>query len=257
MGALSTFRNLAGGRLPPLTRTALLCGLSAFVGALVFFSPGAGGRPAARPLTQGVRLVPPGDVRTESVVLLDSSAVYLPAPSKAAKSGRGEVGQPEDTPFAKATPILQFDPAKPLGEDSTLQVPRQTIPAAAQAIPLAAQEPLTTFGSKGFRDLKIEPRAAFFEVFTMEGGYKSVINGKIAHFYDKNESSSVSFDKNAPLGGNFEVILSVDSLGQAPLGAVLRHSGSKALDDAVRRWAGSIPWGQRLPPGVYRLVVGP
>lgn len=257
MGALSTFRNLAGGRLPPLTRTALLCGLSAFVGALVFFSPGAGGRPAARPLTQGVRLVPPGDVRTESVVLLDSSAVYLPAPSKVAKSGRGEVGQPEDTPFAKATPILQFDPAKPLGEDSTLQVPRQTIPAAAQAIPLAAQEPLTTFGSKGFRDLKIEPRAAFFEVFTMEGGYKSVINGKIAHFDDKNKSSDVSFDKNAPLGGNFEVILSVDSLGQAPLGAVLRHSGSKALDDAVRRWAGSIPWGQRLPPGVYRLVVGP
>ncbi len=257
MGALSTFRNLAGGRLPPLTRTALLCGLTAFVGALVFFSPGAGGRPAARPLTQGVRLVPPGDVRTESVVLLDSSAVYLPAPSKVAKSGRGEVGQPEDTPFAKATPILQFDPAKPLGEDSTLQVPRQTIPAAAQAIPLAAQEPLTTFGSKGFRDLKIEPRAAFFEVFTMEGGYKSVINGKIAHFDDKNKSSDVSFDKNAPLGGNFEVILSVDSLGQAPLGAVLRHSGSKALDDAVRRWAGSIPWGQRLPPGVYRLVVGP
>ena len=257
MGALSTFRNLAGGRLPPLTRTALLCGLSAFVGALVFFSPGAGGRPAARPLTQGVRLVPPGDVRTESVVLLDSSAVYLPAPSKAAKSGRGEVGQPEDTPFAKATPILQFDPAKPLGEDSTLQVPRQTIPAAAQAIPLAAQEPLTTFGSKGFRDLKIEPRAAFFEVFTMEGGYKSVFNGKIAHFDDKNKASNISFDKNAPLGGNFEVILSVDSLGQAPLGAVLRHSGSKALDDAVRRWAGSIPWGQRLPPGVYRLVVGP
>ena len=257
MGALSTFRNLAGGRLPPLTRTALLCGLSAFVGALVFFSPGAGGRPAARPLTQGVRLVPPGDVRTESVVLLDSSAVYLPAPSKVAKSGRGEVGQPEDTPFAKATPILQFDPAKPLGEDSTLQVPRQTIPAAAQAIPLAAQEPLTTFGSKGFRDLKIEPRAAFFEVFTMEGGYKSVINGKIAHLDDKNKSSDVNFDKNAPRGGNFEVILSVDSLGQAPLGAVLRHSGSKALDDAVRRWAGSIPWGQRLPPGVYRLVVGP
>ena len=257
MGALSTFRNLAGGRLPPLTRTALLCGFSAFVGALVFFSPGAGGRPAARPLAQGIRLVPPGDVRTESVVLLDSSAVYLPAPSKSAKSGRGEVGQPEDTPFAKATPILQFDPAKPLGEDSTLQVPRQTIPAAAQAIPLAAQEPLTTFGSKGFRDLKIEPRAAFFEVFSMEGGYKSLINGKIAHFDDKNKTSEVSFDKNAPLGGNFEVILSVDSLGQAPLGAVLRHSSSKALDDAVRRWAGTIPWGQRLPPGVYRLVVGP
>jgi hypothetical protein len=202
-------------------------------------------------------LVPPGDVRTESVVLLDSSAVFLPAPSKVAKPGRGEVGQPEDTPFAKATPILQFDPTKPPSDDSTLQVPRQIIPSAAQAIPLSAQEPLTTFGSKGFRDIKTEPRAAFFEVFPMEGGYKSIINGKIAHFVDKNKTYDVSFGKNSPIGGNFEVILSVDSLGQAPLGAVLRHSGSKALDDVVRRWAESIPWGQRLPPGVYRLVVGP
>lgn len=257
MGALSTFRNLAGGRLPPLTRTALLCGLGTFVGALVFFSPGAGGRPAALPLTQGVRLVPPGDVRTESVVLLDSSTVYLPALSKGAKSVRGEVGQPEDTPFAKAVPILQFDPAKPLGEESTLQVPRQVIPTPAKAIPLVAHEPLTTFGSKGFRDIKIEPRAAFFEVFPVEGGYKSIISGKIPHFDDKNNNSRATFDKNAPLGVYFEVILSVDSLGQAPLGAILRHSDSKAMDEAVRRWAATIPWGQRLPPGVYRLVVGP
>ena len=257
MGALSTFRNLAGGRLPPLTRTALLCGLIAFVGALVFFSPGAGGRPAAQPLTQGVRLVPPGDVRTESVVLLDSSAVYLPAPARSAKAGRGVVGQPEDAPFAASSPILQFDPAKPLGKDSMLQVPRQTIPGAAQAIPLTAQEPLTTFGSQGFRDVKLEPRAAFFEIYPVQGGYKSLINGKIAHLDQKTNTNEVNFSKNTPLVGSFEVILSVDSLGQAPLGAILRHTGSKTLDEAVQRWATSIEWGQRLPPGVYRLVVGP
>jgi hypothetical protein len=257
MGALSTFRNLAGGRLPPLTRTALLCGLSAFVGALVFFSPGAGGCPPAQPLTQGVRLVPPGDARTESVVLLDSSAVYLPAPTKAAKAGRGEVGQPEDAPFAASSPILQFDPAKPLGKDSMLQVPRQAIPAPAQAIPLTAQEPLTTFGSQGFRDVKLEPRAAFFEVYPLQGGYKSLINGKITHFIDNKYENGVISGKNATLDGSFEAILSVDSLGQSPLGAVLRHTGSKTLDEAVRRWAASIEWGQRLPPGVYRLIVGP
>ena len=257
MGALSTFRNLAGGRLPPLTRTALLCGLTAFVGALVFFSPGAGGRPAAQPLTQGVRLVPPGDARTESVVLLDSSAVYLPAPAKVGKAGRGEVGQPEDAPFAASSPILQFDPAKPLGKDSMLQVPRPVVPAPAQAIPLTAQEPLTTFGSQGFRDVKLEPRAAFFEVYPLQGGYKSLINGKITHFVGKNEDNRATFSRNTPSGGSFEAILSVDSLVQAPLGAVLRHSGSKTLDEAVRRWAATIEWGQRLPPGVYRLVVGP
>jgi hypothetical protein len=125
------------------------------------------------------------------------------------------------------------------------------------AIPLTAQEPLTTFGSQGFRDLKLEPRAAFFEVFPIQGGYKSIISGKITLSVDKFNEIEVSSPKNTPLGGNFEVILSVDSLGQAPLGAILRRSGSKALDEAVRRWAASTEWGQRLPPGVYRLVVGP
>lgn len=257
MGALSTFRNLAGGRLPPLTRTALVCGLSAFVGALVFFSPGAGGRPAAQPIAQGVRLVPPGDVRTESVVLLDSSAVYLPAPAKVSKAGRGEVGQPEDSPFPPSSPILQFDPAKPLGKDSMLQVPRLVIPAPAQAIPLTAQEPLTTFGSQGFRDVKLEPRAAFFEVYPVQRGYKSILSGKITHLVEKEGVSGGILNKNSPFSETFEAILSIDSLGQAPLGAILRHTGSKTLDEAVRRWAASIQWGQRLPPGVYRLVVGP
>jgi hypothetical protein len=257
MGALSTFRNLAGGRLPPLTRTALLCGLSVFIGALVFFSPGAGGRPAAQPLTQGVRLVPPGDARTESVVLLDSSAVYLPAPARSTKAARGDVGQPEDAPFAAFPPILQIDPAKPLDKDSMLKVPRQTIPEAAQVIPLAAQEPLTTFGSSGFRDVRLEPRAAFFEVYPLQGGDNPIISGKIEHFIVNKDNKTDKNGKNAPLNEYFEVILSVDSLGQAPLGAILRFSGSKPLDEALLRWAASVDWGKRLPPGVYRLIVGP
>jgi len=257
MGALSTIRNLTGGRLPPLTRTALLCGLGVFVGALLFFSPGAGGRPPATPLTHGVRLALPGDVRTESVVLLDSSAVYFPTISRVAKGGRGEVGQPEDSPFTSFPPVLQFDPAKPLGKDSSLELPRQVIPSAVLAIPLSAQEPLVTFGTKGFRDLKIEPRAAFFEVFPVQGGYKSIVSGKIAHLDAKKWNNDVVIDKNPPLVGNFEVILSVDSLGQAPLGAILRYSGSKSHDEAVQRWAASMDWSKRLPPGIYRLIVGP
>lgn len=257
MGALSTIRNLTGGRLPPLTRTALLCGLTVFIAALVFFSPGAGGRPAARPLTQGVRLVSPGDARTESVVLLDSSAVYLPSPAKSSKVGRGEVGQPEDAPFAAAQPVLQFDPAKPLGKDSMLQVPRQTAPAAALAIPLAAQEPLTTFGSAGFKDVRLEPRLAFFEVFPLAGGVKSILSGKIEHLEGKSTDKNSFNGKNAPLDGYFEIIVSVDSLGKAPLGSILRSSGSKAVDEGLQRWAASIEWGKRLPPGVYRLIIGP
>lgn len=257
MGALSTFRNLAGGRLPPLTRTALTSGFTAFLAALVFFSPGAGGRPPARPLTQGVRLVPPDDARTESVVLLDSSVVFLPTPSKPAKGGRGVVGQPEDAPFASFGPILQFDPAKPLGKDSPLQVPSQVVPAAIEAIPLSSQDPLVTFGSKGYRWAPLGLRAAFFEVIPLQGGDKSIISGKIPHFDSRNKFNYDNLGEINPLAGNFEIILSVDTLGRAPLGAVIGRTGSPSLDEAIRQWADAVPWGQRLPPGVYRLIVGP
>ena len=113
MRALSAIRNLTGGRVPPLTRTALLCGLGLFLLAVLFVRPEAGGSAPAPALGNGVRLVPPGDARTESVVLLDSSAVFFPSRSAFSTDGRGEAGQPEDAPFPRTAPVLQFDPAKP------------------------------------------------------------------------------------------------------------------------------------------------
>lgn len=257
MRALSTFRNLTGGRLPPLTRTALLAGLGLFLLTLLVFQPGAGGNAPAQPLTNGVRLVPPGDARTESVVLLDSSAVYFPAKSALAGGGRTEVGQPEDAPFAKSKPVLQFDPAKPLGRDSTLQVPRHDTPAPAKAVLLAEAAPFTTFGTKGYDGEGLPSRAAFFEVYAIGGGVNPVISGKIPHFNDKNGIKDTFLTKNNPFGSTFEVILSIDSLGKAPLGSEVRHSGSKTLDEAIRRWAHGVDWAGQLPPGAYRLIVGP
>jgi hypothetical protein len=257
MRALSTFRNLTGGRIPPLTRTALLCGLGLFLLTLLVFKPGAGGNAPANALTNGVRLVAPGDARTESVVLLDSSAVYFPARSALAGVGRTEVGQPEDAPFDKSTPVLQFDPTKPLGKASTLQVPRRDTPAPAKAVPLVEGAPFTTFGTKGYAGDGLSPRVAFFEIYQLSGGSKPVINGKIAHFNDFNGNKDASLTKFNPFSSNFEVILSVDSFGKAPLGSEVRHSGSKVLDQAIRRWAAGVDWSGRLTPGAYRLIVGP
>ena len=257
MRALSTFRNLTGGRLPPLTRTALLCGLAVFLLALLVFHPGAGGEVPAQPLTGGVRLVAPGDARTESVVLLDTSAVYFPAKSALGGAGRSELGQPEDTPFSRFAPVLQFNPSKSPAEDSSLRVPRREAPSPALAVPLAEADPFTTFGTKGYQGQGIEPRCAFFEVFPINGGSKSLISGKITHFNDKNGLKDDNIAKNNPFKSNFEVILSVDSLGKSPLGGVVKFSGSKPLDEAVRRWATDMDWASQLPPGAYRLIVGP
>ncbi len=257
MRALTTFRHLTGGRIPPLTRTALLCGLGIFVLTLLVFQPGAGGETPARSLTNGVRLVPPGDARTESVVLLDTSAVYFPARHASAGVGRAEVGQPEDAPFAKSAPVLQFDPAKPLGKDSTLQVPLRSVPAPSRAVPLAETEPFTTFGSAGFAGQGVEARAAFFEVYAIGGAKNPIISGKITHFNDEKGIRDDFLQKKHPFNSVFEVVLSVDSFGKAPLGGVVRLSGTKQLDEAIRRWAAGTDWSAQLPPGAYRLIVGP
>lgn len=257
MRALGTFRNLTGGRLPPLTRTALLCGLGIFLLTLVVFRPGAGGEVPAQPLSNGVRLVAPGDARTESVVLLDTSAVYFPGRSPLGGAGRSELGQPEDAPFAKSAPVLQFDPSKPQSKDSTLQIPLRESPSPAKAVSLAEGVPFTTFGSQGYSGHGIESRAAFFEVYSLSGGIRPIISGKITHFNDENGKKYEIIQKIAPFTSVYEVILSVDSFGKSPLGGVTRLSGSKTLDGAIHRWAVNQDWSAQLPSGVYRLIVGP
>ena len=257
MRALSTFRNLTGGRIPPLTRTALLSGLGLFLLTLLVFKPGAGGNNPAQALTNGVRLVAPGDAQAESVVLLDTSAVYFPSKSALSGVGRSEVGQPEDAPFAKSTPVLQFDPSRPIGKESTLQVPRRETPPPARAVPLTEAAPFTTFGTRAVTGEGIPARAAFFEVYTISGSKKPIISGNITHFNNKNGLKGDLIKKNAPFSSVFEVILSVDSFGKAPLGSEVRLSGSKVLDEAIRHWASGNDWAGQLPPGAYRLIVGP
>jgi hypothetical protein len=257
MKALSTFRNLAGGRIPPLTRTALLCGLSLFIGTLLIFRPSAGGHPPAPRLTIGVRLVPPGDPQTENVILLDPSAVYFPARSSNLGAGQAELGQPEDSPFPRTAPVLQFDPGKALGRDSTLQVPRQLVPSASKAIPLDQAEPFTTFGSQQLKPGTVAPRVGFFSVLSISGSEKPYIYGNITH-NDIEISNKKGFSEiNAPFLSIYELILGVDSLGKASLGAMLRSSGNPELDRAILAWASRVDWVRRLPPGSYRLTVGP
>lgn len=257
MRALTTIRGLASGRLPPLTRTALLAAALVSVLAVVLFEPQAGSAPPALALQHGVRLVPPGDSRTESVVLLDTSAVYFPSKSSLGGAGQGRIGQPEDTPFSPPTAMLQLNPSKQAESDSSLQVPRQTVPQAVTAIPLTATEPLTTFGGKGYTGSGMEPRLAYFKVIPVSGSNKAILSGNITQFSDKKDLKPNLNHINHPFITEFIAILGVDSFGKGPIGAIQQSSGSPALDDSIRRWAGQIDWGGRLPSGVYLLSVGP
>lgn len=256
MKALSTFRNLAGGRLPPLTRTALLTVATIFVLTLLIFRPIAGGLPPAPALQAAPRLVAVGDPRTEQVILLDSSAVYFPH-RRSGQGGQGELGQAEGTPFPKAEPTFQFNPAQPLARDSVLQIPRAFVPSASQATPLSAQEPFVTFGTHGFKDSTIAPREAFFEIKSINGSIKPIIYGNIKLYSYINDIKYIEKQKNAPLWSNIEMIMGVDSLGKATLGSITRSSGSSEMDRAVLAWAAQEDWPRRLSAGTYRLTVGP
>jgi hypothetical protein len=128
---------------------------------------------------------------------------------------------------------------------------------AAKAVPISEAEPFSSFGTQGFKGGGVAPRMAFFQVYPIGGSINPVLNGKIDHLSFKNEFNGDKNDLNPPFKSVFEVILSVDSLGKAPLGGKVRLSGSKSLDEAIQRWAQSVDWSKQLSPGVYRLIVGP
>lgn len=247
--------------MPPITRTALVSGLAVFLLTLLVFHPHAGGDPAATPLTSGVVLIPPGDPRTESLVLLDGSVAYLPGRISSAGAGQGEVGRPLDAPFAKFDPILLVDPGKydvsKLNDRLPLESPKASVPTPTEALPLSQWEPYTTFGVKSLKASNLGSRGGFFEVYPISGAKKPIIYGTITHPDVKFPKIDAQNTKKSLLSSNIELILGVDSMGVHGPGALVRSSGDAALDAGVLRWATGVDWARQLPPGSYRLTVGP
>ena len=259
MRSLKTIRDMAGGRIPPLTRTALICGLVTFLLTLLIFHPTAGGESPAPTLSSGAHLMPPGDVQAESLVLLDPSAAYLPGRFALAGQEAGAIGQSEDAPFAQFQPLLQFDPGK--FEEYDKRILRETPKAAsappAEALPLVGWGPFGSFGSTGFKQPGVPSRAGYVEIYGLSGANKPIISGNITHFNGNLNKISDKNENFSKLSSFIELSLGVDSLGiQAPP-AILRSSGDKVIDLSVIQWAAGGNWAQRLPPGTYRLIVGP
>jgi hypothetical protein len=255
MGLLSTVRNVAGGRLPPATRFAVLCGFGVFVVGLLIFKPVSGGAPAAKPLTAGAVLLPPGNALAESQALLDPSAAYLPAGSPKSPLAAVDEVQVEDSPLPGFDPILRFAPGKPV--DLTLESEKPVAVAPYVAIPLNQWEPFTTLGSANLTQGAIAPRGLYYDVSDVGGAKKSILKGKISNISLKNEKNGDKIDKFTPLPSIVELIIGVDSMGLQAPAKIIRSSGNSAIDAAVVSWSTQVPWAKRLPPGSYRLTVGP
>lgn len=255
MALLATVRQVAGGRLPPATRFAVLFGFAIFFVGLLVFKPVAGGSPSALVLTSGAQLLPPGSALAETQALLDPSVVYLPPTSSRPTSSLVEVAQPEDAPLAGFAPILRFAPGvKP---DLTLEAPKAVAVTPPLAIPLVEWEPYTTIGSAKLTQGALSPRGLYFEVFPLNSTSKSIISGKIGNIVIKDTKSGAINAKSPPQESHLEMIIGVDSMGLQSPGVVVRSSGNPGVDAAIRAWSAQVDWAKRLPPGSYRLNVGP
>jgi hypothetical protein len=255
MGLLSTVRNVAGGRLPPATRFAVLCGFGVFVVGLLIFKPVSGGAPAAKPLTAGAVLLPPGNALAETQALLDPSAAYLPAGSAKSPLAAVDEVQAEDSPLPSFGPILRFAPGKPV--DLTLESEKPVAVVPYAAIPLNQWEPFSTLGSANLTQGTIAPRSFYYDVSDVGGAKKSILKGKISNISVKNEKDGAKSEKYAPLPSTLEMIIGIDSMGLQAPAQIVRSSGNSAIDAAVVSWSTQVPWAKRLPPGSYRVTVGP
>ena len=256
MRSLGTIRDLAGGRVPPLTRTALIAGLAVFLAALVLVRPTDGGLPPAEPLRGGVRWVAPDHAPTEGVLLLDPSVAYLPGrlinPVDLPSAGPRPS---EETPFPRLNRQLAHDPQKTT--EPPLKLVDPSYPAPAGASRLASGEPFVTFGRANLPQSGLPPRVGVFEVYPIGGASKPSISGILPHLEGLNIKNSDKNVNKSPLWDSYEAIIGVDSLGQAGRPAVTRSSGDEEVDRALGRWAAGVPWARHLVPGSYRLVVSP
>lgn len=255
MRLLVVIRNLTGGQVPPLTRTALILAAVIFLIGIILFKPQSGGQPSLVKTAPSIRMLPSGDPLVESQTLLDPSVVYIPQPKLRVIQSVISPVQSEDAPLSGFNPILRFSPGKPV--DLTLESPKPIAPEAHLAVPLPETEPFTTFGSSDLSKNALKPRGLLYEVYPISGAKTPVLKGNISLVIDENRKKSSKSWENYPLWSQVELLIGIDSMGMQAPARILRSSGDSEVDLAVREWTVEVNWPRLLPPGSYRLVVGP
>ena len=255
MRLLGVIRSLTGGQVPPVTRTAMIVTGIAFILALIFFKPQAGGNSPAPALKVAVELLPPGSSLAESQGLMDSSTIYLPVAKATPATTIKESIQPEDAPLPGFEPILKFSPGKPI--DLPLEVEKPTAASPQLVTPLPLTEPFKSYGSANLTQTSMGPRGIYYEVYILGGAKNYKLNGNLDEKSYKKYFSSIKSDKTAPLWSSLEIRIGIDTMGQQAAPMVVKSSGYSMVDEAIRNWAAEVEWARRLPPGAYRLIVGP
>lgn len=241
---------LANGRVPLGPRLLAWTCLLLFLGAWAALDPGHRAAPRLVPAPPEAFLLPPRSPWVERAELADPASLFLRAPSRLADVP--VTAQPEATPFLAYGPDLRTQPGQPLSALPTSGKATSQSPSALLLRP--DPYPLRTLGQAANASPPT-PRRPIGEVFSDSG--EVLLQLEIAEYASaikihKLLSISALSSKNAA-----EFRIGIDAFGLQAKPFLTLSSGDSTLDQAALEWAASQPWASRLPPGSYRLRVGP
>ncbi len=223
-------------------------GAAVVVGAvlLLFRAPAPVVESARRPAKPTIALTPG---RPDELAMRDLAPLFLPTPYNAAPPA---IKPPEPgAPYFDVDPgmHLSFDP-----EDPSLHLP-PAVHAPEQAVAVVADVPPPLARGMGQTDRTIPALPA-------NGGHVDIFAGEMR---DSVFGLTLDVDAKAPIAEReklgwkpLELLAAVDAEGLVGPLLVTSSSGVEEIDTHFRNYlARTFRIGDRLPPGFYRIVVGP
>ncbi len=241
---------LASGRVPLGPRLLAWTALALLLAAWVVLDPGHRATPRLLPAPPETFLLPPRSPWVERAELGDPSGLFLRAPSLVADVP--VTAQPEANPFLAYGPDLRTQPGQPL---AALPTASKASPPPAPALLLQPEAyPLRTLGQTA-NSTPPTPRRPTGEVFSDSG--EVLLRVEISDGPHLLKIHKLINNNGLSLKSPSEFRMGIDAFGLQSRPFLTQSSGDSGLDQAALEWAVSQPWASRLPPGSYRLRVGP
>lgn len=241
---------LASGRIPLPARLLGGSGLALLAAAWILLDPGHTPRPRLQPVSPAALLLDWQSPWVERAELADPASLFLRSPTDLADLP--VTAQPEATPFLAFGPDLRAQPGQPLATRTLAPSPSTQTPIDLLLQPESL--PFRTLGQKPALAPPL-PRRALAEVVSDSGETmfsQEITEGSVEKKIHKAFSDNILSIRNCP-----EFRLAIDAFGQQAKPFLLLSSGDSALDQASLEWAAGQDWRRHLPPGSYRLRVGP
>ncbi len=233
--------------MPPLTRTALLSSLTAFILALILFRPGAPSHGRAPQAAAVAQLLPLEDPLAQRTLLLDESLAFLPQFGSLVTAGGEFRSDVDGAPFSPFPPRLRFELGR--NPDLPLETDFSKFSSPQESFKPEKGDLLRTFSSTKAPLSSIKPRSFRCEVTPLGEVSPKPFFLEMVDFPNIYRPKSDLFE--------FKAIMGVDSLGIIGKPTIITPSGDASWDSAAVSWICAQSWEGKLPPGVFQISVGP